>query len=28
VGLIDEVVIWNRALSVAEVTQWYTATKP
>jgi hypothetical protein len=27
-GLIDEVVIWNRALSDTEITQWYASTKP
>lgn len=27
-GEIDEVVIWNRALGDAEITQWYTNTKP
>ena len=27
-GEIDEVVIWNRALSDAEIAQWYTNTKP
>ncbi|HET7503897.1 MAG TPA: LamG domain-containing protein [Kofleriaceae bacterium] len=27
-GEIDEVVIWNRALSDAEITQWYMNTKP
>lgn len=28
IGQIDEVAIWNRALSEAEITQWYTNTKP
>jgi hypothetical protein len=28
IGQLDEIVIWNRALSDAELTQWYTATKP
>jgi hypothetical protein len=28
VGQIDEVAIWNRALSDAEITQWYANTKP
>jgi MSHA biogenesis protein MshQ len=28
VGQIDEVAIWNRALSDAEITQWYTNTTP
>lgn len=28
IGQLDEVAIWNRALSDAELTQWYTATKP
>lgn len=28
VGKLDEVVIWNRALSETEVTQWYVNTKP
>jgi hypothetical protein len=28
IGEIDEVVIWNRALTDAEITQWYTNTKP
>lgn len=28
IGEIDEVVIWNRALSDAEITQWYTNTRP
>jgi len=28
VGKLDEVVIWNRALSDAEVQQWYANTKP
>jgi hypothetical protein len=27
-GLIDEVVVWNRALSDAELAQWYVNTKP
>ena len=27
-GEIDEVAIWNRALSDAEIVQWYTNTKP
>jgi hypothetical protein len=27
-GEIDEVVIWNRALTDAEITQWYMNTKP
>lgn len=27
-GELDEVVIWNRALSDAEIAQWYTNTKP
>ncbi len=28
VGLLDEVVIWHRALSSAEVALWFTRTKP
>jgi hypothetical protein len=28
IGQIDEVVIWNRALSDAEIAQWYTNTRP
>ena len=28
IGEIDEVVIWNRALTDAEITQWYTNTRP
>jgi hypothetical protein len=28
IGQLDEVVIWNRALSDAEITQWYMATRP
>jgi hypothetical protein len=28
IGQLDEVVIWNRALSDAEITQWYATTKP
>jgi hypothetical protein len=28
IGEIDEVVIWNRALTEAEIAQWYTNTKP
>lgn len=28
VGQIDEVVLWNRALSEAEIMQWYTSTRP
>jgi len=28
IGELDEVVIWNRALSDAEIVQWYTNTKP
>jgi len=28
IGELDEVVIWNRALTDAEITQWYTNTKP
>jgi MSHA biogenesis protein MshQ len=28
VGQIDEVAIWNRALSQTEITQWYNNTKP
>jgi hypothetical protein len=28
IGELDEVVIWNRALSDAEIAQWYTNTKP
>ena len=28
VGQIDEVVVWNRALSDAEITQWYDGTRP
>jgi MSHA biogenesis protein MshQ len=28
VGKIDEVAIWNRALSDAEIAQWYANTKP
>jgi hypothetical protein len=28
VGRIDEVVLWKRALSAAEVAQWHAATKP
>jgi len=28
VGKLDEVVIWNRALSEPEVTQWYDNTRP
>jgi hypothetical protein len=28
IGEIDEVVIWNRALTDAEITQWYTTTRP
>lgn len=28
IGEIDEVVIWNRALSDAEITHWYTVTRP
>jgi len=28
VGLIDEVAVWNRALTDAEITQWYNATRP
>lgn len=28
IGLIDEVVIWNRALDNAEIAQWYMNTRP
>jgi hypothetical protein len=28
IGQLDEVVIWNRALTDAEITQWYTNTRP
>ena len=28
IGELDEVVIWNRALTDAEITRWYTVTKP
>ncbi|MGH2897044.1 MAG: LamG-like jellyroll fold domain-containing protein, partial [Solirubrobacteraceae bacterium] len=28
IGELDEVVIWNRVLTDAEITQWYTATRP
>lgn len=28
VGLLDDVVVWTRALGDNEVTDWYTATKP
>jgi hypothetical protein len=28
IGELDEIVIWNRALTDAEITQWYNATKP
>ena len=28
IGEIDEVAIWNRALTDQEITQWYTNTKP
>jgi hypothetical protein len=28
IGELDEVVIWNRALGDAEITQWYTNTRP
>ena len=28
IGLLDEVVIWNRALSDAEVQRWYANTRP
>jgi hypothetical protein len=28
IGELDEVVIWNRALTDAEITAWYTATRP
>jgi MSHA biogenesis protein MshQ len=28
IGELDEVAIWNRALTDAEITQWYTATRP
>jgi MSHA biogenesis protein MshQ len=28
IGEIDEVVIWNRALTDAEITQWYDNTRP
>jgi hypothetical protein len=27
-GVLDEVVVWTRPLSQAEVTQWYESTKP
>ena len=28
IGTIDEVLIWNRALSDAELATWYTNTRP
>jgi hypothetical protein len=28
IGQLDEVAIWNRALSDAEIAQWYTNTRP
>ena len=28
VGLLDEVAVWTRALTDAEITQWYAATRP
>jgi hypothetical protein len=28
IGQLDEVAIWNRALTDPEITQWYMATKP
>jgi MSHA biogenesis protein MshQ len=28
IGQLDEVAVWNRALSDPEITQWYTATRP
>jgi hypothetical protein len=28
IGQLDEVAIWNRALSDAEIAQWYANTRP